>query len=265
MIGSNPIGAAPIGSLGDDGGAVRARVACAGPLGAVLVLATVVRQARVAVPTVLGAPAALVSVEIFALAQAPSMLGAVAALAVHDFTGLVGDATEHYVLDLITPTGTVRVPVSSWQATLQTDSSNYVQCVIPAVLDWVDAINAATEFVVSRRALLVGGEPLEYEMCRAPAEQAQFDRGPQRYTCTLSGYTDAFEEELDPLDGYDRTLQGIRSMSNGAGGVRVRCAIDWLLRPGHRAFADGVEFVASYINYYAPSDFDAYMDVGSRV
>lgn len=213
-------------------------------------------------PSPLRVPAVLANVPLFARAYAPSPLGAPAARAAHDFTGQLGDAVTLYVMDLITPTGTVRVPISSWQATLQTGSSNYVQCVVPAVQMWVDAINAATEFVIYRKAVLPDGSALEYEMARAPTQQAQFDRGPSRYTCTLSGYTDAFAADLDPPVVFDRVLTGIRSVSSGSS-MRVRCAVDWLLRPGHRAYAEGTPLVVGYINYYAPSG-DSYMDVGEQ-
>lgn len=219
--------------------------------------------AQVSAPNILGQAAVQALAVLHARASAPSVLSAAAAQVYHDFTGQLGDAVTLYVMDLITPTGAVRVPISSWQATLQTGSSNYVQCVIPACLVWASAINTATEFVIYRKAVLTGGLALEYEMARAPATQVQFDRGPQRYTCTLSGYSTAFAEDLDPPAVFDRDLTGIRSISSGSG-MRVRCAIDWLLRPGHRAYADGVPFVVGYINYYAPSGFDAYMDVGSR-
>lgn len=192
----------------------------------------------------------------------PSPLGAAAVLATHDFTGQLGDAVTLYVMDLITPGGTVRVPISSWQATLQTGSSNYVQCVVPACLIWVPALNSATEFVIYRKAVLPSGLAIEYEMARAPATQVQFDRGPQRYTCTLSGYSPAFAENLTPPAVYNRNLAGVRSISSGSS-MRVRCAIDWFLRPGQRAYVEDASFVVSYINYYAPSGFDAYMDVGS--
>ena len=191
-----------------------------------------------------------------------SPLGAVEITAFNDFTGVLGDAVTLFVMDLITPTGTARIPISSWQATLQTGSSNYVQCVIPACTIWVSAINTATEFVISRRAVLPDGSAIEYEMARAPVNTAPtIDRGPERHTCTLSGYSDAFAEVENPPAVYDRTLTGIRSISSGAS-YRVRCAVDWLLRPGHRAFVGGAPFVVSFINYYAPSNFDCYMDVG---
>lgn len=195
------------------------------------------------------------------VAIAPSPLGTGEVLALHDFTSQLGDATTRWVMDMITPAGAVRVPISNWQATLQTGSSCYVQCVVPACLQWLDAINTATEFVIYRRADVPGTAlAIEYEMARAPVDLVQLDRGPQRTTCTLSGYTDAFDESLDPPTAFDRVLEGTRSVSSGSG-LRVRCAIDWLLRPGHRAYVADVPFVARYINYYAMGS-DSYMDVG---
>ena len=214
--------------------------------------------------TMLGVPVAYARAQQTGFIAAPSMIGVVRVRAAHDFTGALGDATTRYVMDLLTPDGAVRVPISSWQATLQTGSSNYVQCVVPACAPFIDAINTATEFVIYRRAEIPDGAAIEYEMARAPV-QAQFDRGPQRYTCTLSGYSPAFVADETPPAAYDRALVAVRSISSGSGGTRVRCAVDWLLRPGHRAFADGAPLVASYINYYSPSTGDSYMDVGERI
>lgn len=240
---------------------VSALIAAPGPLGAPAVLAVVPVQARMAAPGPLGAPRVMAAMLVAARISAPSPLGPPAVLATHDFTGALGDTSTRWVMDLITPAGTVRVPISSWQATLQTGASSYVQCVVPACLDHADALDAATEFVIYRRAEVPGTAlALEYEMARSPAGQAQFDQGPARYTCTLSGYPTAFAEDLDPPAVYDRTLAGVRSVSAGAG-LRVRCAIDWLLRPGHRAYVGAVPMLVRYINYYAMGR-DAYMDVG---
>lgn len=195
--------------------------------------------------------------------SAPGPLGSPSVIAYHDFTGRLGDVVTTYVLDLLDAEDVaVRVPISSWQATLQTEGSNYVQCVIPACAEWVETINAATQFVIYRRAELPDGSAIEYEMARSPLEQARFDRGPERYTSTISGYATGFAVDEDPDPTYDRTLTGIRSISTGQG-TRVRCSVDWLLRPGHRAFAEDVSFIVDYINYYVPG-FDAYMDAGER-
>lgn len=213
-------------------------------------------------PSMMGAPAALGSFPVVVIAAAASMLGSARALGYHDFTGQIGAAITRYVMDLTTPAGLVRVPISSWQATLQAGAKNYVQGVVPAVADWIDAINDATEFVITRAADTSVGR-IEYEMARAPLEQISIARGPTNYTATLSGYSTAFAENEEPDAAYDRTLTGIRSTTTGTAATRVRCAIDWLLRPGQRAYyGDGASFVVRYINYYVPATGDAYMDVG---
>lgn len=212
---------------------------------------------------ILGAANVTGAIPMSAWAAAPSVLGAARSFGYHDFTGLIGDSVTSYVMDLVTPGGTVRVPISSWQATLQTGASNYVQCVVPAVAAWAASIGAATEFVVYRRAAIPQGEPIEYEMARSPLGQVSMARGPTNFTATLSGYSTAFAEDEAPDAAYDRTLAGIRSVTTGTSATRVRCAIDWLLRPGQRAYyGAGAAFVARYINYYVPATGDAYMDVG---
>lgn len=218
--------------------------------------------ARAEVPTMLGS-ANLLAWHLFARASVPSMLGAATPLATHDFTLVLGDATTYYVMDLTTPSGMVRVPISSWQATLQTGLSNYVQCVVPAVSAYVSAINASTEFVVSRLVAVPGLGNLVYEMARAPVQTTTFDQGPYNYTCTISGYSSGFAPDENPSAAYNRTLQNIRSISINQGGTRVRCSIDWLLRPSHRVFASAEEFIVAYINYYVGGN-DAYMEVGER-
>ena len=219
--------------------------------------------ARADVPTMLG-DANPLAWHLFARADVPSMLGEANPLATHDFTSVIGDATTYYVMDLTTPSGVVRVPISSWQATLQSGLSNYVQCVVPAVSAYVSAINAATQFKISRLVDVPGlASPLTYEMATAPVQTTTFDQGPFRYTCTISGYSSGFAPNETPNAAYNRIMQGIRSISINQGGTRVRCSIDWLLRPSQRVFASSEEFVVSYINYYV-GEGDAYMEVGER-
>ena len=211
----------------------------------------------------LGAVRAVGTIPLASFAAAASPLGTPYALAYHDFTGQLGDAVTRYVMDLTTPGGLVRVPISSWQATLRTGASNYVQCVVPAVADWVASINAATAFTITRTATTLDGAPVEYEMAAAPLEQIQLSQGPTNYSATLSGYSTAFAEDEAPDAAYDRYLTGVRSVDSGSSGMRVRCAIDWLLRPAQRAYLpDSSSFIVGYINFYQPQGNDSYMDVG---
>jgi len=188
-------------------------------------------------------------------------LGAELFLGLHDFTEALGDVVTRYVMDLVTPGGDVRVPISSWQATQQTDSSCYAQCVIPSCGDWTSDIDAATEFVIYRTSTLSNGDPIEYEMVRSPVELVSYDRGTQRYTATISGYDAALTGSDDAV--YDRTLTGLRSVSVSGGLMRTRCEIDWLLRPGNRAYIEDTLITVAYINYYVQG-IDTYMDVGER-
>ena len=262
--------------------AILAYLSAPSPLGFAAFLARQEAQMAIFAPSPLGSWALLVRQPIFSLLGVRSPLGLAAFLALqkpcvvikmnsplglpkvlasHDFTAVLGDGITRWLVDLITPDGTVRVPISSWQATLQTAGSSYAQCVIPACEAWLEAISTATEFVIYRRADVPGAALfVEYEMVRGPAEQLQFDRGPTRYTCTLSGYPQAFAADLDPPVAYDRTLAGVRAVSQGSK-LRVRCAVDWFLRPGQRAYLGALPFVVSYINYYA-LESDSYMDVG---
>jgi hypothetical protein len=161
----------------------------------------------------------------------------------------------------------VRVPISSWQGTLQTEAANYLSCVVPACTQWLDTIDETTYFIISRRVQLDDGSVLESEMARAPLETVQVDQGPTNHTASLSGYSDAYEVVEDPDEARDRALRGIRSISIYTSGVRLRCAIDWLLRPAQRALYNETSLVVSYINYYVTSytaGVDEYMDVGER-
>lgn len=244
----------------------QAQIALPGPLGDVAVVAAS-RFASISLPSPLGNVAVLANVPNAVQISLPGPLGSPAMVVWHDFTGAIDSRQPtFYVMDLITPDGRVRVPISSWQATLQTDAACYVQCVVPAAAPWAASIALATEFAILRRAELPGGQVVEYEMARTPLEPSgiRYDRGGSAYTVTLSGYPDAFAADSDPPTVYDRQLVGVRSQNNTSGGTRVVCDIDWLLRPGHRAYVDDLAINVAYINYYAPGG-DHYMDIGERI
>lgn len=208
---------------------------------------------------------------VFGKVLMPAILGTPLALGVHDFTSSITNAKITYTMDLITDITTdarVRVPISSWQSTQQVTNQCYLGCVIPACEPWLTTLQTATYFAIQRRVQLDTGEIVESEMARAPIETLQTDQGPRNYTASISGYTPAFASNPSPPTSTDRTLTGVRSISVYDSGVRIRCAIDWLLRPSQRATYGSVSFIVSYINYYVTANtasVDEYMDVGERV
>jgi len=178
-------------------------------------------------------------------------------------TSLTGLESEYYVMDLIDGDSRIRIPISSWQGTVNAGNTGYLQCVIPRAEDWVDAITAATGFIVFRKAY-INGAAFEIELARATFTDSNpptFYTTTSKSTCTLAGVVDAVAVIADPDPALDRILQNIRSITVGPGGRRVRAKIDLLLKPGIRAYANGVPMIPSYINYYGTLS-GAYMDVG---
>lgn len=228
-------------------------------------------QGYASAPSVLAAPFALSDVALAALVSVPSVLSAPILSAFSDFSTApeLLRSIDYYVCDIVDGADTWRVKISSWQATLQLDASNYLQAVIPACdqyMDMLTGLSAAAEFIISKGAKLSDGSTVEKELARAPVS-LRFDHGPQRHTCTMSGYSDAFTLPEAPSSATDRILRNVRSSSTDTGGRRFRCAIDWFLRPGLTAIYEEQSMVAAYINYYVTQEGrgDAYMDVGERV
>jgi hypothetical protein len=200
---------------------------------------------------------------------AASLSISASASAVHDWTLSLDPVTTqtYYALEIddgILPA--IRIPISSWQATLRLDVSSYVQAVIPAAGQWADQIAArpTAELIIYRGARFEGGLSNESEMARAGIQTLQRDQGPTNDTITLSGYARLFSSDTPPTDSItaSRQLSAIRSISSGTS-YRVRCGVDWYLKPGATAVIDeSRQFTAGWINYYANTS-DQWMEVGS--
>lgn len=173
-------------------------------------------------------------------------------------------ASLRFYCDLETPGGTVRVPITSWQATLRVTESNYAQIAIPAPSQYMDAISTATEFAVYMAAYDAAGSHLDsWPMFRAPAETLSINSGPFRETATLYGYWTGYTAVQNPTHDNDRTMRGIQTKSETGTALSVRCSIDRLLRPAQRAYVDGRPIIVRSISYYATAVFgaQAYMDI----
>ena len=180
-------------------------------------------------------------------------------LAINDFSAAVAGLRSFYLMELLGPFGRVRVPISSWQATLRADLSNYLQCVVPAAEPWAELIASAESFAILRAAILPNGQTLEYVMASAGVDNTDLSQGTANYTVTMSGYTAGVSFGYDAL--APKPIVGVRGRFTSGGGTRFRCAIDWLLRPGQQIVYEGAVFNVGFINYYSLAE-DSYMDVG---
>ncbi|MDX1560076.1 MAG: LamG-like jellyroll fold domain-containing protein [Marinobacter sp.] len=155
----------------------------------------------------------------------------------------------------------VVVPISSWQATNQAGArQSYVQAVIPAASQWLDAITArqSGELVIRKGFRFSDGSERSEEILRSNFDAFRYDRGAGSLSATLSGYLGGKQ-----VQSGSRTLKGVRSISVDKGKYRVRADIDLFLQPGMTVTADDVTFRADYINYYV-SDNDKFCEVSDR-
>jgi len=144
--------------------------------------------------------------------------------------------------------GELRVPMSSFQATMRRTGKSFLQAIVPAG----DDVLPALEFSALMQVQLGYYYPSvdEYDgletIALAPLEQIRSDEGPTRFTLTLSGYGD-----FPQADPRERVLQGVQTRSIHQGVRRVRCNVDLLLRPGNYAVdGDGSKFEVEQIQYF---------------
>lgn len=234
-------------------GSISVPIACGEPA----LLGGVGAAGRISVESSLSAPA-LEARALWSAISVPIACGSPAAYGESSFDGLIPATSKlTYLLKVATPSGMVTIPVSSWSATLQTDAKNYVGAVIPNCEPWLATLDVGTEFVIYRKAVWPGGS-VEHEMARAPLESVRTDRGGTNYTASIQGYSDAFPELTNPPS--TRALTNVRTVSSYETGTRMRCEIDWILRPGMTASFAEIELTVSSISYFVQVG-DEYMDV----
>lgn len=231
-----------------------------GPLQQTTALTDIELSGLLSITTPLGVAQLLAELNWLASCAAVTPLGANAVVALHDFYGFISANQRHlYTMQLQTSAGAVRVPISSWQATLHVEDASFVQAVVPAADQWVDELGDADSFVVFRRTTLVDGREIDAALASAPLQTLTFAQGGFNSTATLQGYlTDL---ALDPDASATPTLRDVQTVFTYADGIRVRCAIDWQLRPGMTCYYGTTPVVVEYINYYVTGQ-QAYMDVG---
>ena len=158
------------------------------------VLAATVAEARASLPVAVGALSALAVPVQEARAHLPGAIGDLSVKAFHDWTVAIDPRTTQvfYALELddgiLDP---VRLPMASWQATLQLDRSSFLQAVIPAADQVMDVVTARPDAVmrIYRGARFLSGRTQEIELAAVPVQTPRFSEGPTNSTLTLSGHS----------------------------------------------------------------------------
>ena len=199
-----------------------------------------------------------------AVATAPFICNPVRVVGYSDLSNVVTGRTVRYAMQL-TGSTPIAIPISLWQATLATDTATYVQCFIPNVDDYIAELEArlaaGERFVIYRVLSLTTGSTAQVAVADSPIQLTTIKRVPSGRSCLLAGYGDSLTAPQSPVT-YD--LSGIRSVSQSATGLmRVRCNIDWLMKPGDIADTGDQTFTVTYITYYTNQN-ESYMDLGER-
>jgi hypothetical protein len=153
------------------------------------------------------------------------------------------------------------VPISSWQATLQTgERSDYLQATIPAAGNLSEAISERQDgrLIIRKGYRFDDGSERSEIIVESEFSTIRSDRGPINYTITVSGYL-----QSKPAQSATRKLSNVRSLNMSNGNYRARSDVDLFLQPGMTVEAVGIYFTANYINFYA-NGVDQFCEVGGN-
>jgi hypothetical protein len=172
-----------------------------------------------------------------------------------------------------TPDENIIAPISSFQCTLRPSderASSYFQVVIPNGDLYISRIRQMimadiTRFSVERFAQFSRGQGAGILIALAQVKDVTYNQGPTNATITLQSW-DRYESFSDYPENNAIHIKSPMSVSI-SGGYRVRCAIEWWIRPGVIAFVDHPvipnPFLVEWVNMYVNADTE-YMDIGGR-
>ena len=185
-------------------------------------------------------------------------------MALNNFAAVADiNAPQRYTLR-ISGTPEIRLPISSWQATVQRGRQSFVQAVVPAYADGALSGRVGSETFSIYAESTIGGSSVSTLLASAPLETVRINQSAFRSTAVLTGYSSAFFDAPDSASAPKALsdVQLITATVNGS--TRIRCAIDWFVRPGQQVTANGYTLTVDYANFYATSAGLAYMDIGDR-
>ena len=138
----------------------------------------------------------------------------------------------------------IEIPISSFQARVKTDNPSYLSVVIPDLENRAAAVNARSngDLIIEMVYEINGRDVLRQEIVRVDLEEIRTDEGPRSESITLSGH------KTHSFTGKNITLAGkanYRAVDQGW--LRVRAAIDPLLKPGDTVTIGSDTFTAGEV------------------
>lgn len=157
------------------------------------------------------------------------------------------EQVEVYLLQI----GELRVPMSSFQATVRLRNKSFLQVIVPNGGDYLESMKYGELMSVQMGHYYPSKDEFGAlkTIAQAPIEQIRSDQGATRYTVTLAGYDD-----FTPPKPKEIALEGVQTRSVDQGVRRVRANMNIDLRPNHLAVdSDGTVFGVGQIQYFVNS------------
>jgi len=154
-----------------------------------------------------------------------------------------------YVFDVVTPAGTLRIPMQSFQSRLRNDGISYLTAYIPGGTAYKGKILAGQMMYVRRVVEYTDGSKVESEIARSQITDVTPSLSPNNSTMTIAGslsYT-------SPASPKSLSLSNILYVAYYDDEVSIRITPNSQLQPGDIINYESKDYVATEIVMYVES------------
>lgn len=154
-----------------------------------------------------------------------------------------------YVFDVVTPAGTLRIPMQSFQSRLRSDGISYLTAYIPGGTAYKGKILTGQMMYVRRVVEYTDGSKVESEIARSQITDVTPSLSPNNSTMTIAGSL----SYPPPASPKSLSLSNILYVAYYDDEIGIRIAPNSQMQPGDIINFDGIDYVSTEIVMYVES------------
>lgn len=154
-----------------------------------------------------------------------------------------------YVFDVVTSTGTLRIPMQSFQSRLRNDGISYLTAYVPGGTAYKGKVLVGQMMYVRRVVEFTDGTKTESEICRSKITDVTPSLSPNNSTMTVGGSL----EYPKPASPKSLSLSNILYVAFYDAEVSIRITPNSELQPGDIISYDGTDYIATEIVMFVES------------